>query len=83
MKVIEMTGSPKGSGFKTKATFLERLSPYGYTHGKMTKKDNQVDILCTDDINSSTSKMELAKSLGVEIMTYEELAEMFDLETDE
>lgn len=81
-KVIEMTGSPKSSGFKTKATFLAALADYGYTKGKMRKKDNKVDILVTDDMSSETNKMKTAKELGVEIMTYTDLVEAFDLEGD-
>lgn len=83
MKIIECTGSPRDFGFKTKATFLEKLAPFGYTHGKMKKTNNEVDILVTNDPDSSTSKMKLAADLGVEIMTYEELTELFELETDE
>jgi len=82
MKIIEMTGSPKSAGFKTKATFLEALAPFGYTHGKMTKKNNTVDILVTNEPDSTTNKMTLAKKIGVEIMTYEELVELFDLDGD-
>jgi len=80
-KIIECTGSPKPY-FKTKSDFLSALEPYGYKHGKMKKKNNMCDILCCDDLSSTTAKMELAKSLGVEIMTYADLAEAFDLETE-
>jgi len=78
-KVIVMTGSPKDSGFKTKKEFLNALSDYGYSEGKMSKKVNKVDILVTDDYDSNTSKMKLAKDLGVEILTYEDIIEAFDL----
>ena len=81
-KVIEMTGSPKSSGFKNKATFLGELEAFGYTQNKMRKKGNLVDILVTDDMTSETKKMSLAKDLGVEIMTYTDLVEAFDLEGD-
>lgn len=81
-KVIELTGSPKGAGFKTKATFLDALEPFGYEQDKMRKKNNQVDILVTDDKDSTTKKMELAVELGVEIMTYQEIVEIFGLEGD-
>ena len=47
----------------------------------MKKTNNEVDILVTNDIFSKTNKMELAAELGVEIMTYEDLADAFDLET--
>ena len=82
-KVIEMTGSPKSAGFKTKASFLEKLAPHGYTQDKMRKKNNPVDVLVTNDPDSSTNKMVLAKELGVDIMTYEDLTDLFELETDE
>jgi len=82
-KVIEMTGSPKSAGFKTKASFLEKLAPYGYTQDKMKKKNNQVDILVTNDPDSTTNKMKLAEELGVEIMTYQDLSDAFELDTDE
>ena len=78
-KVVEFTGSPKESGFKTKELLLEQLSAFGYIHGKMSKKDNKVDILLTDDLTKSSSKMLLAKELGVEIMSYEEITELFGL----
>lgn len=81
-KVIEMTGSPKGAGFSTKGVFLGELESYGYSQAKMTKKNNKVDILVTDDLSSETNKMTLAKELGIEIMTYAELAEAFDLDGD-
>jgi len=81
-KIIEMTGSPKESGFKTKGTFLAALSDFGYEQGKMTKKNNIVDILVTDDMSSETNKMTLAKELGVEIMTYTDIVEAFDLSGD-
>ena len=81
-KVIEMTGSPKSAGFKTKATFLAALEDFGYSQAKMRKKDNTVDILVTDDMSSETNKMKTARDLGVEIMTYADLADAFDLEGD-
>lgn len=81
-KIIEMTGSPKSAGFSTKAAFLGELAPFGYSQYKMTKKNNKVDILVTDDLSSTTNKMSLAKELGIEIMTYAELAEAFDLSGD-
>ena len=79
-KVIAMTGSPKPF-FKTKKDFIEQLSEFGFIEGKMKKKNNEVDILVTNEPNSTTNKMKLADELGVEIMTYEEIAEAFDLET--
>ena len=77
-----MTGSPKSANFSTKAAFLTQLRVFGFEQAKMRKKDNKVDILCTDDPHSSTLKMQLAVELNVEIMTYEEMAENFELEGD-
>jgi hypothetical protein len=82
MKYIECTGSPKSAGFSTKEIFLKALEAYDFGHGKMTKKNNVVSILATDDVNKSSNKMELAKELGVEIMTYDQIKELFNLEDD-
>jgi hypothetical protein len=82
MKTIEMTGSPKDFGFKTKTSFMEKLEPFGYQQDKMKKRNNPVDILVTDNLDSTSNKMKLAKELDIEIMTYGELAELFDLEED-
>ena len=79
-KVIAMTGSPKPF-FKTKKDFLAQLEPFGYVEGKMKKRNNEVDILVTNEPDSTTNKMKLAEELGIEIMTYEDLADAFDLET--
>jgi hypothetical protein len=81
-KFIEMTGSPKSAGFSTKEAFLSALSNYGYVHSKITKKNNKVSILVTDDIDSNTTKMQTAKELGIEIMTYLEIKEQFNLDGD-
>jgi hypothetical protein len=48
----------------------------------MTKKNNIVDILVTDDITKSSKKMELATELKVEIMSYQDLIDLFDLDGD-
>ena len=81
-KTVEMTGSPKSAGFSTKEVFLDSLREFGFEHGKMIKKNNQCNILVTNDLDSQTSKMSLAKELGVEIMTYLQLKDDFDLEGD-
>jgi len=78
-KVIEMTGSPRTAGFKTKSVFLEKLAPFGFTQDRMRKRNNCVNILVTNDLDSTTNKMKLADELGVEVMTYDMLAELFDL----
>ena len=81
-KIIVMTGSPKSAGFKTKKSFLNAISDYGYVEGKFRKTNNEVDILITDDLSSTTSKMKTAKELNVEIMTYLDFVDLFDLEGD-
>jgi hypothetical protein len=75
-KKVEFTGSPKAFGYKTKEIFLELISPYGFEHGKMTKRNNTCDILCCEEKTSGSAKLKLAEELGVEILTYGELAEM-------
>jgi len=77
-RYIECTGSPKPF-FKTKQEFLDLLTPFNFEHGKMTKRNNNVSILITNDLGSSTNKMRLARELGVEIMTYEDLSELFEI----
>lgn len=81
-KKFEMTGSPKNAMFSTKAVIVELMSDFGWEQAKMTKKNNQVDFLICDDMDAQTSKMQLAKELNVEIMTYSDLAAMFDLVGD-
>ena len=66
----EMTGSPKQFGFKTKEDFVNLIKTHGYVH---TGLDTNTNILITDDIHSSSSKMAKAKKLGVEIKSYEEI----------
>ena len=87
MKKIEFTKSPKEAGFSTKEQFLAQLSVYGFEHSKMTKKNNQVDILVCDDLSSNSNKIKMAKELqamgdDIEIMTYQQMKEAFDLEGD-
>lgn len=67
--IIEMTGSPKEFGFKTKAEFLKFASDNGFEHGKLNA---DATYLLTDSHDSSSSKMKKAKKLGVEILTYDE-----------
>lgn len=82
MKYIEMTGSPKSANFSTKQAFLNELAQHGFAHSKISKKSNVVSILVCDSPDSGTAKIESAKSLGIEIMTYEELKEAFNLVGD-
>jgi len=59
-----LTGSPKEFGFKTKAEFLAKY-PNLY---EVDLKD--ATYLVTDDLSSTSSKMENAKKKGIEIKTY-------------
>lgn len=79
MKTFEMTGSPENAGFSTKAVFVAAIEPYGFQHTTLTKSTN---ILVTDDPSSTTGKMAKAIKFGTEIMTYQEIKELFDLEGD-
>ena len=62
---VILTGSPKECGYNTKLDFLK-------THPEFieTTKWNECKILFTDDLNSTSSKMEKAKKLGIEIKRY-------------
>lgn len=66
---IEMTGSPKSFGFKTKNDFLEQAKSHGFEKSTLTN----ADYLVTDDLNSSSSKMSKARKKGIEIVTYDQL----------
>jgi hypothetical protein len=74
---IEMTGSPKPFGFKTKEQFIETLKPYGVFSYKLSPS---CDFLITNDLSSNTLKMKLATQLGIKIMTYGGLIEHFKKE---
>jgi DNA ligase (NAD+) len=65
----ECTGSPKSAGYKTKEAFAQAAKDSGYH--KTGLKDAK--ILFTDDLSSSSSKMEEAKKRGVEIKLYTEM----------
>lgn len=75
-KIIEMTGSPKDFGFNTKSDFMEVISPFGFVQGSLNKDCN---FLVTDDLSSTTSKMSKAQKLGVQVVTYGQLIEMFNI----
>ena len=79
-KIVILTGSPKSAGFSTKAVFMSEFSKFGFEEGSTLNAT--CELLITNDLASVTSKMEKAKKLGVEIMTYEELKEVYDLQGD-
>lgn len=74
---IEMTGSPKAFGFKTKEKFLETLVPFGVEHHPLT---HGCKYLVTNDISSSTNKMKKAKSYGAKVITYGDLLNQFTVQ---
>lgn len=62
---VILTGSPKECGYNTKADFLAKHPQF-----VETTKWNECKILFTDDLDSTSSKMEKAKKLGIEIKRY-------------
>ena len=64
---IELTGSPKSSGYNTKEDFLKYANKFGYEYSKLDKKSS---YLVTDSYDFDSSKMQKAKKLGIEIITY-------------
>jgi hypothetical protein len=74
---IEMTGSPKPFGFKTKEEFIEALIPFNVNAVKIT---HDPDFLITNDLSSDTNKMHLAKQRGISILTYGELIDKYRVE---
>ena len=72
-RVMEMTGSPKEFGFATKGDFEKAVAPYGIVAGSLNK---DCSFLVTDDLSSTTSKMQKAAKLGVQVVTYGQLIEM-------
>ena len=63
---VILTGSPKECGYNTKMDFLKSHPEY-----IETTKWNECKILFTDDLNSTSSKMEKARKNGIEIRRYE------------
>lgn len=68
--IYEMTGSPKEAGYAKKEDFVAFAKSHGYFHGKLNKDCN---LLVTDSMSSSSSKMNQAIKLQIEIMTYDDL----------
>ena len=62
---VILTGSPKECGYSTKADFLAKHPQF-----VETTKWGECKILFTDDLESTSSKMEKAKKLGIEIKRY-------------
>ena len=75
----EMTGSPRESGYSTKAELIKHLENFGYIKDDMsgegygTSQDEVCELLLTDSYDSKSSKMYKAQKLGIKILTYEDL----------
>ena len=75
----EMTGSPRESGYSTKAELIKHLENFGYIKDDMsgevygTSPDEVCELLLTDSYDSKSSKMYKAQKLGIKILTYEDL----------
>ena len=74
---IEMTGSPKPFGYKTKEAFIDALTPFNV---RATKITHSPDFLITNDLKSVTNKMLRAKSEHIPILTYGQLIDKYRLE---
>mgnify|MGYP002633222500 FL=1 len=70
---FELTGSPKEFGFKTKGDFLKEMSSKGFIQTPLQKGTK---YLITDDTNSTSSKMNKARKLGIEIISYDQALSM-------
>jgi len=74
----EMTGSPKGSGFKIKSELIEYLQGKGYEKDDLSREgagissDHVCDFLLTDSYDSRSRKMKKAKKMGIVIKTYQD-----------
>lgn len=73
---IEMTGSPRDFGFKTKEKFLDTVKDFGVVHVTIAN----CNYLITDDLTSKSIKMRKAKSHRAKIVTYGDFVNMFRVE---
>lgn len=65
---VVMTGSPKSAGFKTKSEFLQRFAQLEDVGDNV----DMCDMVLTNDLSKSSSKMKKAEAKGASIMTYED-----------
>ena len=74
-----MTGSPRNSGYSTKAELIKHLENFGYVKDDMsgegygTSPEDVCELLLTDSYDSKSSKMYKAQKLGIRVLTYEDL----------
>lgn len=73
-KIVELTGSPKTFGFKTKEEFLKQIESFNFSSGELK---SGTFALITDDKTSTSSKMKKAQKLGIPIYEYKEFIEQF------
>ncbi len=66
--IVEMTGSPKLAGWKTKEEFM--LEANNYAEVIQDKLGKNTNYLICDDYEATTAKMDKANKLGVGIITY-------------
>lgn len=74
LKVV-MTGSPKSAGFKTKSELLQKFA-------QLEDVGDNVDIcdlVLTNDLSKSSSKMKKAEAKGAKIITYEDFVKQQSL----
>lgn len=70
---FEMTGSPENYGWKTKDIFELEVAEFGCERHSLSKKS---DYLVTDDLSSTTGKMEKANNFGIKIVDYKQFYEI-------
>lgn len=71
---IEMTGSPREHGFKTKEQFVKSLNSVNVFQRKL---EHGAEYLITNDLSSDTAKMRFAKKRKIKIKTYSEFVNEF------
>lgn len=70
---VELTGKPSQSNnIKTKSDLITLMHNFNYVHTDL----KEADILLTDDLSSTSSKMKFAKTKNIKIMTYNDFYEL-------
>lgn len=72
---FEMTGEP-GPHRQTKKDFYLSIKKFGYEHTSLTK---DTKLLVTDDLSSTTGKMQKAKKYGTLVKTYKQVLDELSL----
>lgn len=71
---ICMTGSPKSFGYKTKLKFISQFDNVE----EVSLTDSRCNYLVTDDMNSTSSKMQAAKRKRIQILTYNDFKNAYN-----